>query len=61
MKQKNHVRIKDKDHPHYPKTGTLTGKVIRMLWGTLMAEMKFDDCYNEGDGCFVEAHQIAQL
>jgi hypothetical protein len=54
------VIICDPKHPHYPETGTLTGKIISLL-GTPMAEMKLDSCRHGTDGCFVKKGQVKGL
>jgi hypothetical protein len=51
------VRIVDVEHPHYPESGKLTGKVISVL-GTPMAEMALDNCVHGTSGCFVKKGQI---
>lgn len=57
-----HVRICDPEHPHYPETGTLTGKIVTMRFsGTEMAEMKLDACRHGGDACFVGKGQVEQI
>lgn len=54
------VRICDPDHPHYPETGRLNGKVISLL-GKPMAEMDLDSCRHGTRGCFVSQWQVAQI
>jgi hypothetical protein len=51
------VRICDKEHPHYPAVGVLTGKVIR-LFGKPMAELKFDQDSHGTEACFVDKGQV---
>lgn len=52
------VRIVDREHPHFPESGKLTGKIIT-LFGTPMAELKLDNCIHGTDGCFVKHGQIS--
>lgn len=53
------VRICDPKHPHYPETGVMTGKMIRMIFDdTLMAEVKLDTCQHGTDACFVKKGQV---
>lgn len=54
------VIICDPEHPHYPESGVLTGKVIQ-LFGKEMAEMKLDVCKHGTDGCFVGKGQVRAL
>jgi len=54
------VRICDPEHPHYPETGELTGKMIS-LFGQPMAEMKLDNCEHGDDACFVSKGQVESL
>lgn len=57
------VRICDHKHPHWPETGFLTGKVIRMTFGDHreMAEVKLDSCKHGVDACFVSKGQVSEL
>lgn len=52
------VQIIDPDHPHFPEHGVFTGKVIKMIWGARMAEVKLDNCQHGTDACFVSPGQI---
>ena len=58
MDTQTRVRIVDREHPHYPESGYLTGSIINVL-GQLMAEMKIDGCRHGTDGCFISRGQIA--
>lgn len=55
------VRIVDREHPHYPETGVLTGKIVTFPWGEKMAEMKLDACAHGEDGCYVSPGQVKEL
>lgn len=57
------VRISNPEHPHYPETGILTGKVITMKFGDRrqMAEMKLDSCKHGTDACFVSKGEVAEI
>lgn len=53
------MRICDREHPHYPERGFLTGKVITMRFsGEHMAEMRLEHCQHGTEGCFVSKGQI---
>ncbi len=57
-----YVRIVDPEHPHYPETGYLTGKVLTPRWGgDPMAEMTLDSCRHGTDACFVSKGQVEGL
>lgn len=59
--RKIQVRICDPAHPHFGESGELTGKVIRLLGKTDMAEVKLHNCIHGTDGCFVSKGQVEQF
>lgn len=60
MSEPIRVRISDPEHPHYPETGWLNGKIIS-LFGKPMAEMDIDNCIHGTSGCFVRKGQVAEI
>lgn len=54
------VQIVDRSHPHFPEHGVLTGKIIRLITGSQMAEVKLDHCQHGTDACFVSPGQITE-
>lgn len=54
------VQIVDREHPHFPEHGELTGEMIRLVTGTEMAKMKLDHCQHGTDACYVTQGQVAQ-
>lgn len=55
------VRISDPKHPHYPEHGRFTGKIIKTIWGTDMAEVALENCKHGTNGCFVSRGQVSIL
>lgn len=55
------VIVSDRDHPHYGERGFLTGKIVTMLWGSQMAEVRLVNCVHGTDGCFVSKGQVSRM
>lgn len=54
-----HVRITDRNHPHYGDAGWLTQNVTILADGTEMAEVFLDNCSHYGtQSCFVFKGQV---
>jgi hypothetical protein len=53
------VIITDPKHPHHNEVGVFSGKVITMIWGERMAEVKLDSCRHGTDACFVSPGQVS--
>ena len=51
------VRICDRDHPHWPERGVLTGEMV-MLFGQPMAKMALSDCQHGTAACLVSKGQV---
>ena len=58
------MRISNPEHPHFNRTGFLTGEILNVL-GNHMARFRFSDCDTHAlgsiDACYVNKSDLKRL